>query len=164
MKRFLVVCILVALLVFSVAGCGIKQKMEEKAAEQFLESIGGGNIDINDDDTVTIKGEDGEEVTLGSTEWPTSDLSKALPAFTAGKIESVLDSEEYVMVSVLEVAKADFQSYMESVKTDFAEDAYSVDSNGVISYGGSNGQVEITLSYTQEDQTAIITMVKSTQE
>lgn len=164
MKRLLVVFILVALLVFSVAGCGIKQKMEEKAAEQFLESIGGGNVDINDDDSITIKGEDGEEVTLGSTDWPTSELSKALPAFTAGKIESVLDSEEYIMISILEVAKADFQSYMENVKTDFAENAYSVDSDGVLSYGGSNGQVEITLSYTEEDQTVIISMAKSAQE
>ncbi len=162
MKRFLVL-FLTALLIFSLAGCGIKQKMEEKAAEQFLESIGGGNVDI-EGDSVTIKGEDGSEVTMGSTEWPTSDLSKAIPVFSAGKIEGVLDSEEYLMITIQEVKKADFQSYMETVKNDFSENGYSIDSDGVLSYGGSNGQVEVTLSYTEEDQTAIISMAKSAQE
>ncbi len=162
MKRFLVL-FLTALLIFSLVGCGIKQKMEEKAAEQFLESIGGGNVDI-EGDSVTIKGEDGSEVTMGSTEWPTSDLSKAIPVFSAGKIEGVLDSEEYLMITIQEVKKADFQSYMETVKNDFSENGYSIDSDGVLSYGGSNGQVEVTLSYTEEDQTAIISMAKSAQE
>ncbi len=156
MKRFLVL-FLTSFLVLSLAGCGIKQKMEEKAAEQFLESVGGGDVDL-DDDTLTIKGEDGQEVTFGSTEWPTSELSKALPAFTAGTIDGVVDSEEYLMVTIQEVAKADFESYVEEVKNDFTEDDYSVESNGVLSYGGSNGTASVTLSYTEEDQTAIIAM------
>ena len=101
---------------------------------------------------------------MGSTEWPTSDLSKAIPVFSAGKIEGVLDSEEYLMITIQEVKKADFQSYMETVKNDFSENGYSIDSDGVLSYGGSNGQVEVTLSYTEEDQTAIISMAKSAQE
>ncbi len=163
MKRLLMI-FFVALLILSLAGCGIKQKMEEKAAEQFLESIGGGNIDINDDDSVTIKGEDGEEVTFGSTEWPTCELSKAIPVFAAGKIEGVLDSEEYLMITINEVAKADFQSYVETVKKDFAEDAYTVDSDGILSYGASNGKASVMLSYTEEDQTAIISMSKAVTE
>lgn len=162
MKRLLLI-LLVALLVLSLAACGIRRKMEEKAAEQFLESIAGGNIDIKDDNSVTIKGDDGQEVTFSSAEWPTSDLSKSIPVFSAGKIEGVLDSEEYLMITINEVAKADFQAYVEAVKEDFAEDAYTVDSNGVLSYGGSNGKASVMLSYTEEDQTAIISMSKVTE-
>ena len=162
MKRLLLI-LLVALLVLSLAACGIGRKMEEKAAEQFLESIAGGNIDIKDDNSVTIKGDDGQEVTFSSAEWPTSDLSKSIPVFSAGKIEGVLDSEEYLMITINEVAKADFQAYVEAVKKDFAEDAYTVDSNGVLSYGGSNGKASVMLSYTEEDQTAIISMSKVTE-
>lgn len=162
MKRLLLI-LLVALLVLSLAACGIRRKMEEKAAEQFLESIAGGNIDIKDDNSVTIKGDDGQEVTFSSAEWPTSDLSKSIPVFSAGKIEGVLDSEEYLMITINEVAKADFQAYVEAVKKDFAEDAYTVDSNGVLSYGGSNGKASVMLSYTEEDQTAIISMSKVTE-
>ena len=162
MKRFLVF-FLTALLILSLAGCGIKQKMEEKAAEQFLESLGGGNVDL-DDDTLTIKGEDGQEVTFGSTEWPTSELSKALPAFSAGKIDGVVDSEEFIMITVNEVAKADYESYVETIKKDFTEDAYSMDSDDMLSYSASNGTASVMLSYTMEDKTVIISISKATQE
>lgn len=162
MKRLLVAS-LAALLVFSLVGCGIKQKMEEKAAEQIMESLGGGNVDI-EGDSVTVKGEDGEEYTFGSAEWPTSELSKLIPAFTAGKIDSVLDSEEYVMISINEVKNADYTSYAETVKKDFAENSYSLDSDGVLSYGGSNGKVDVGLTYNGEDQTMIITLAKSATE
>ncbi len=156
MKRSLAF-FLTALLVLSLVGCGMKQKIEEKAAEQFLEGLGGGDVDL-DGDTLTIKGEDRQEVTFGSTEWPSSELSKAIPVFAAGTIDGVVDSEEYLMVTIQEVARADFESYVEAVKKDFTEDAYSVESNGILSYGGSNGTASVTLSYTEEDQTAIISM------
>ena len=47
MKRLLFA--MAALLMVSFSGCGLKQKAEEKMAEQFIESIAGGKVDLKDD-------------------------------------------------------------------------------------------------------------------
>ncbi len=54
--------LLVLLLVFSLAGCGIKEKLEQKAGEAIVEKIldsAGVKADI-DGDKLVVKGEDGE--------------------------------------------------------------------------------------------------------
>ncbi|MGI6607352.1 MAG: hypothetical protein ACOX2X_10100, partial [Peptococcia bacterium] len=64
MKKTVVV-LMVTLLSFLVTGCGIKEKIEQKAAEKIAETIveqalsdGNTKVDI-DGDTFTVKGEDG---------------------------------------------------------------------------------------------------------
>lgn len=162
MKRFLFLA-MAALLMMAFSGCGLKQKAEEKMAEQFIESIGGGKIDIKDD-AFTIKGEDGEEYTLGASEWPSSKFAKSIPAFQSGKIDSTLDSETYVMVSLTEVKKDDYSSYAEAIKKQFPEDTYSYESEGIFSYSGSNKDAAIGLTYDSGQSTLLISLTKSEAE
>ena len=162
MKRFLFLT-MAALLMVSFFGCGLKQKAEEKMAEQFIESIGGGKVDLKDD-SVTIKGEDGEAYTFGSAQWPTSKFAKSIPAFQAGKIESTLDSETYILISLADVKKTDYASYAEAVQKQFPEEAYSYETEGALSYSGSNKDAAISLTYDSEQSTLLISLVKSEAE
>lgn len=80
MKKILI-GLLAFVVVFSLTGCGVREKLEKKAEEEFTEKIleeaGAGDVDV-DGEKITIKGESGEEVTFGGGEWPTSELAKSI--------------------------------------------------------------------------------------
>lgn len=144
---FVSLIIIVSLL----AGCGAKEKMEEKIAEKFVESALGGNVDI-DGEEVTIKGEDGD-VTFGESEWPDSKIANNIPEFKNGKITSALKSDNYVLIIVEEVEEKHFKDYYEKVKSDFTNDSYDATFDGTISYSGSNNDgVMVIVSYTTSDK------------
>ena len=70
MKRilaYLLVCSCLLASILPLGGCGIKKKAEKAITEKIVEKALGDNVDI-DGDTVTIKGEDGEEFSIGGGE------------------------------------------------------------------------------------------------
>lgn len=144
-------------LIAALTGCGTKQKLENKITEKILETATGGDIDI-DDGEVTIKGEEGQSVTFGSTEWPSSETAKKLPEFKKGKISSVMSTEKYVMVAVEEVEQKDFMDYYKDALKTFIMGGNVAISEDALTYGGSdeNGLM-LTLHYVKESKTLTLT-------
>lgn len=131
---------LVCAMVFSLIGCGIKEKAEEKAAEKAAEEIlgqDGADVDI-DGDKMTITREDGQTVVIGSGEWPDSALGKSIPTFTKGKIESVVETKDSLMMAIYEVKQEDAAAYIEENKPDFPLENTEMSAEGLISWGGTN--------------------------
>lgn len=164
MKKIFVV-LLSLVIVLSLAGCGVKEKIEAKVSdaigEKVLEDISGGNVDISGD-TVKIKGDDGTEVTFGSTKWPDSDLVKNIPEFKEGTIVSVMDSESFSMIIIEKVNEKDFTSYFDNIKKNFTKDAFEMSANDVISYGASNEKgFNIQISYEYAKETLSISASKA---
>lgn len=160
MKK-IITFLLAFMMLATLVGCGAKEKAEEKLTEKVIEEAGGGDVDI-DGDKVTIKGEDGEELVVGSTEWPTSELAKSIPEFKEGKITAVLDSEDSILVTLESVKVKDATAYFETIKNEFTVEAFEVNSDGYISYGAKNAEgVGITLQYSEE--TFTITASKEVQ-
>lgn len=157
MKKIAYILIVVVLLSLF-TGCGAKQKMEENLAEKIIEKAVGSNADIDiDGEEVTIKTEEGD-VTLGSTEWPDSELSSKIPEFKKGKIASVMNSEAYLLVIIEEVDASDFMNYYEEVKGEFNQESYETKSEDTIAYMGENEDgISIMLSYSTGDSTVTIT-------
>jgi hypothetical protein len=158
--------LLLFLLALSLAGCGAKEKIEEKAgealAEKMIEEAGGSDVDINGD-KVVIKGEDGEEITFGETEWPTSDIAKSIPEFKDGKIVSVMEANGSLLIILEEVAKEDAAAYLDEVKKIFTEESFDMGSEGNMNYVAKNSEgLGIMLVYA-EDETFGITL-SATQE
>ena len=162
MKKILIM-ILMMLLLVSLVGCGAKKKMEEKIGEaiteKMFEEAGGGDIDI-DGDEITITTEDGGTAVFGKTEWPTSDLAKSIPKLGSGNVISVMEMDDYVLISLEETPEKEFTDYLDEIKDTFTEDSYDIKSEGYVSYGGGNGEgVTVTIIY-GADETLSITIVK----
>ena len=152
--------ILLVLLVLSFVGCGVEEKIGEKAgealAEKILEESGAEDVDI-DGDIITIKGEDGQEMVFGQTEWPSSDLAKSIPEFKDGKIVSVMEMNDAILIGMEEVDAEDAAKYFEEIKNEFTEDTYEVNSEGSAQFMGSNGEVGISVFY-DDNETLSITV------
>ena len=163
MKKKLVL-ILVVLLTVSLIGCGAKEKLEEKAieavAEKVIEKAGGGDVDI-DGDKVTVKGEDGEEATFGSTDWPTSELAKNIPEFKGGKIVSVMEASDSLIISIEEASKKDFDEYFNEIKKIYTNQSYDMKTEDGITYGASDDKgYGVTIIY-GADETLNISLVNT---
>jgi hypothetical protein len=105
---------------------------------------------------MVIKGEDGQEMTIGGTEWPTSDIVKGIPQCKDGKITGVMESGEGVFIIMEEVSEKDFEDYLEKIRKDFAEDAYDMKSGDSVTYAAKNTQgVGVTLMYTKGESLTI---------
>lgn len=137
--------LLALLLVLSLAGCGAK----EKAAEKILQGAGV-DADINGD-KVVIKGEDGQELTIGAGEWPTSDLAKSIPKFKGGKIVSVMEANDSLFIMIEEISDQDFTAYMEEVKETFTEEAFKMDTGTGMMYSAANSEgLSVMLTYEKD--------------
>jgi hypothetical protein len=156
--------ILLVLLVLSLVGCGVKEKIGEKAgealAEKILEESGAENVDI-DGETITITGEDGEEMIFGQTEWPSSDLAKSIPEFKDGKVVTVMEMSNSIYIGLEEVDAKDAAKYFEELKKDFTEDTYEMNSADGAQYIGSNGEVGITVVYSNDESLSIAVALMS---
>ncbi|WP_312810634.1 DUF6591 domain-containing protein [Sedimentibacter sp.] len=149
--RKVIFIVLLIVIVSMPAGCGARQKMEEKVTEKFVESVLGGNVDI-DGDEVTIKGEEGD-VTFGGNEWPDSEIAKKIPEFKGGKISSSVKSDKYVLIIIEEAGEKDFNTYYEKAKSDFGKDSYDAKYDDSISYTGSNDDgITIIITYNISDK------------
>lgn len=156
MKKILIYLLTFALL-FSFAGCGAKEKLEEKVAEKVFEEAGGGDLDI-DGDKVTIKGDNGETVTFGDSKWPTSELASIIPEFKDGAVDGVMESADSVVITLESVKEEDVSPYWETIKKDFPKDVYEMNSSGFSTFSGSNDAgINIALVYMSEVLTITVT-------
>ena len=162
MKKFLT-GLLVLLLALLLGGCGTKEKLEEKAGEAFTENIledAGVEADL-DGDKVVIKGEDGQELTIGEGEWPTSNLAKNIPEFTGGKIVSVMEAEDSLFIMIEDISDEDFTAYLEEVKEAFAEETYEMKTGtGMIYTAINDSDISVMLTY-EKDAGFSITISKA---
>lgn len=154
------------LMVATLVGCGVKEKIQKKAGEalteKVLEGAGAGDVDI-DGDTITFTGEDGAETTFGETEWPTSDLAKEIPEFKEGKVVTVMEMNDTLFVTVEEAPKKDFDDYLDKIKENFTQDSYDMKSEDAISYSAQNEEgVGVSVVYTS-DEVLNITVTKTAQ-
>lgn len=152
MKKW-IICLAVLFALTSLAGCGFRKQIKEKAAneiaEKMIEANGGGDVEI-DDDKVIVKGDDGEELVVGGTDWPTSDLAASIPECKDGEITAVLDSADSVMVILESVDEDAAAAYLEAVKEDFTQEPCEASSDGYFSYGAQNADgVGVTVSYSE---------------
>lgn len=139
MKK-IIIGLLVFVLVLSIAGCGAKKKLEEKAGEALAEKIfkdAGVDVDI-DGDKVVIKGEDGQEMSIGAGEWPTSDLAKNIPEFKGGEIVSVMEADDSLFIMIEEITDGEFTAYLEEIKEAFTESTYEMSTGTGMMYAAEN--------------------------
>lgn len=150
--------VLLILMILCIVGCGAKDKIAEEAGEalteKILEESGAEDVDI-DGDTITITGEDGEEMVFGQTEWPSSDLAKNIPEFKDGKIISVMETSDSVYIGLEDVNSKDASAYFEKLKKEFTEDTYEMNSSDSAQFMGSNGEVSVTAIYAQDSTLSI---------
>lgn len=149
-KNLLLIFILIFTLTFM--GCGAK----EKIAEQVIEGATGVEVDINDEE-VTIEGEDGEEITIGGTEWPDSDMAKKIPEFKEGKVSSVVNSAENVMIAIEEVEKQDVLNYAKNFIDTYTYNTFIIKSQEGVTYSGTNNEgLSVSLGYTENDKSLLV--------
>ena len=148
MKKFLI-GLLILLMALSIAGCGAKEKAAEKAAEKILQGAG---VDADiDGDKVVIKGEDGQELTIGAGKWPSSDLAKSVPEFKGGKIASVMEANDSLFIMIEEISEEDFMAYLDEIKGSFAEGTYEMNTGTGMMYMAANSEgLSVTLTYEKD--------------
>lgn len=155
MRKIAIYIVLIAILI-STTACGAKQKMEEKIAEKIVETAVGADVDI-DGEEVTVKGENGEEVSIGSSEWPSSDFAKKLPEFKKGKITNAVSSEDYVMITVEEVEKQDFIDYYMEIIKSFTMDNNVQKALNSLAYTGNNAEgITMSIVYNVDEKSVNI--------
>lgn len=141
--------LLVILLTLFMAGCGAKEKASEKAAEKILEAAGV-EADI-DGDKVVVKGEDGQELTIGEGEWPTSDLAKSIPEFKGGKIVSVMEANDSLFIMIEEISDEVFTAYLEEIKETFTGETYEMNTGTGMMYSAGNSEgIGVMLTYEKD--------------
>lgn len=161
------IVLVVTLLSFLVTGCGIKEKIEQKAAEKITEKVmeqalsdGDTKVDI-DGDTFTVKGENGASFTLGGTQWPDIEY---LPEFKKGQIiSSTNDGEGNVMIIIEDVEQQDYQDYLEKIKKDFTEETNEMQVEEYLLFEGKNaaGAVVLVQYFKSDNSLSIIGNRKS---
>ncbi len=99
-----------------------------------------------------IKGEDGEEVTFGSTEWPSGEAADLLPSLSNGTVSSVMNSEKYCMIIVTGVSESDFNNYVQAVQdVGFSENPFTMNSDDGLYFGASyNETTSAAVTFTGE--------------
>ncbi len=162
MKKFLM-GLMAFMLVFSIAGCGAKQRLEQKAGEAIAEKIlGAAGVDANiDGDQVVIKGEDGDEITFSEGKWPSSSLAENIPEFKGGKISSVMEVKDSLHIMIEDISDNDFTAYLEDIKKDFSKETYQLNTDTGMSYTAGNGKGIIVLLTYEKGSGASITVAKS---
>lgn len=145
MKRTLIL-LLTLITLITISGCSAKEKINNKLTEKIIEKTTGNDIDINND-TITITGEDEETLTIGSDQWPTTQLAKNIPEFKHGTINGVIESNDTLVITLESVKKEDVQNYWDSIKKDFPQEVYEMNSDDFLSFTGTNNK-DITISIT----------------
>lgn len=141
--------LLVLLLALSLVACGTKEKAAEKSAEKILKAAG---VDADiDGDKVVIKGEDGQELSIGEGKWPSSQLAKSIPEFKAGKIVSVMEAKDSLFIMIEELSDQDFTDYLEEIKKAFTEESYELNTASGMMYAAENSEgMGIMLTYEKD--------------
>lgn len=156
--------LLVVVMMFSVASCGAKQKVNDKIAEKVTEGVinkatgGDANVDI-DGDKISVQGKDGEKVTFGETKWPDNPIAIKLPEFKAGKIISSVITDQALMVIVEGADLEDFQQYVEKLKEKgYVNDPSEMSSSELYAYSASSDEGIVYVQYGLEGKTTSISL------
>lgn len=167
MKKLLVALLVILLACSLLAGCGVKGKIEQKVGEKIAEKVvekaisdENTKVDI-DGDKITIKGKDGESLSLGLSEWPDIDY---LPEFKKGNIISAAkDAEGNVMIIMEKVDRKDFEDYVGVIKEDFTEETSEIQAEEYLVFEGKNakGQRAAVQYYINDNSLTIIGKKKS---
>lgn len=160
---YLLVCICLAVSILSLSGCGIKEKAANAISEKMVEKALGDKVDINGD-TLTIKGDNGEEATIGSGKWPDSELARKIPQFKKGTVISSMKTDDNVTISLEKVKAEDLKPYLEDIKKAYSKDSYESEADGVITYSGSGADnITVAVHYVSGDEALIITITNTAQ-
>jgi len=104
-----------------------------------------------DGDKVVIKGEDGQELTIGAGEWPSSDLAKSIPEFKGGKVVSVMEADDSLFIMIEVISEDDFTAYLDEIKKIFTEEAFKMNTDtGMIYAAGNDKGIGVTLTYEKD--------------
>lgn len=156
----------VAIVILSLASCGFKRNIEGKLAnkitEGILEKVAGEDTNVDlEEGKLSIKGEDGSEFSIGSSEWPKGKAIDLIPEFKHGKIISTVNTDTSSMISLEEVELKDFDDYLADIKgLGYTNDAVESTMEGMISYSAASGKDDsrITLSYFDENKSVMLTI------
>jgi hypothetical protein len=163
-KKIMVI-LLAALMMLTLASCGVKKNIDEKIAEKVTEGVvnkatgGEANIDIKKGE-LTLKGEDGEEVTFGSTKWPQGEAASLIPEFKKGNIVTVMNSDKACAIMLEKVEEKDYKQYVQELKTrGFNNDAAELSSSTSQNYKAhSNENTMVFVMYDSEQQVLSISL------
>jgi hypothetical protein len=161
-KKIMVVLIS-TLMVLSLTSCGVREKVNEKISEKVTETVinkatgGAADIDI-DGDKLSIKGEDGEELTIGGSEWPDSGAASMVPEFKHGTVVSAFNSETSCLIVLEEVKEQDYKDYLDELKElGYTKNSTSFSSDSSYNYGATaDNDSTISVTYDAGNQTVTI--------
>ncbi len=168
MLKKLLALLIAVLMTAALSGCFIREQINKKIGEAVTEGIvnqfaSGADIDI-DGEEIVIKGEDGEEVTFGSTQWPQGEAVDLLPAFSQGTISSVMNSDKYCMIVVNDVSESDYNSYVQAIQdAGFSENPFTMDSEDGLYFGASyneNTSAAVTFSGDSGEITIMVSIAE----
>ncbi|NLO24662.1 MAG: hypothetical protein GX114_00755 [Clostridiales bacterium] len=160
MLRKTVLVLLCVVLVFSLAACNAKRKINEKIAEKVTEGVlekiagDGTEIDISEGG-ITFEGEGGEKITFGSDEWPKGGAADLIPEFKKGSIVSAVNANPGCVIVLEDVEKKDVEDYIKKVKEKgFTEEAMDLSgSDGFTNYvAGLDEKTFIAVVYDKENK------------
>lgn len=142
------------------AGCNLKEKAANAVQDKILEEAMGDNVDIDTNDgEVRVSGEDGEELVFGGGEWPVDKAAALIPEFKSGKVESVMNSDDYCMVIVEDSSEKDWQAYVESLKkAGFSDDVMEFSDESSKMYQGTSGKGHVASAVVDSEGTVTITI------
>lgn len=149
MFKKITVLLLCILMMLSLASCGVRQSLNEKIVEKVSEGVVNkatdGEIDIDlKGEEVSLKGKDGENVTIGSTKWPKNGAAQFIPEFKKGKITSTINSENGCMITLEEAAEKDVNAYIDEIKElGFTNDVTEFTSGTAENYSASKDENEL---------------------
>lgn len=154
MKRLLIVFTSLLFLI----GCGIREKAEDKVSEKIMEkATGSKKVDVDrDGEKITIEGEDGEKLSIGSGKWPETEFANSLPKFDKGKIVSVIELENGFTVAIEDAKASDVEAYVEEVQKTFNNDKQTVNSEGYFRYFASSDSEEVVSITYSDDYLSIV--------
>lgn len=161
MKRIFTLC-LILLLIISLAGCKSPSEVAaEKITEKILGDASGGKIDV-DGEKVTIKADDGTEVSFGGNEWPVDKLGKDIPKLD-GKVTYVANSEAMCMIVVEDIEASKFEAYLEKIKNaGYSQNETSYADSSTKTYIATNDDnIVFQLSYLIDSKEVSITVGKN---
>lgn len=139
MKKLFVALLVIILACSLLAGCGAKEKVSEKIVEETIEKAAGENTEVDiEGEKITFKGEEGESVTIGSTEWPDIDY---IPEFKNGQIVSAAnDGKGNAMITIQQVDRKSYEDYLENIKKDFPEETSEMKTPEYLYFEGQNAK------------------------
>ena len=158
MKKIFVLSVCALMVGSLLAGCGIKEKLERKAGEKIAEKLVGDKVDI-DGDKVVIKGDDGEELEIGGTEWPKSGPIENIPKYKSGEVESVIQTNKTVQLNIEDSDQDYFEEYIDDIKDEFDNEQYESKASDNITYSGRNDHgVAVLFVFSKDDDSCFITV------